>query len=94
MSVTVCKPFVEFVVAPATMTTDAICAPVASVTMFFSPAVDLADLDVNGTLLQAMIVAAIVNQTELRLVLCSPGQLHPALLCLYPLPWQASTSHA
>jgi hypothetical protein len=67
-AITVCKPDVEFVVTPATATVDAVCAPVASVVMYFSPAIVLGAEDVNGTGLQDAIVAIIVNRTDLKYV--------------------------
>eukprot|EP00045_Choanoeca_perplexa_P017287 m.248230 g.248230 ORF g.248230 m.248230 type:complete len:1914 (+) comp17499_c0_seq1:194-5935(+) len=65
LPVKVCKINQEFVVTPATPTSDTVCAPVASVFMYFSPAVELAEEDANATGLQDVIVALIVNRTEL-----------------------------
>jgi len=69
MNVTVCKPNVEFVVTVATAVADAVCAPVATVDMFFSPAIVLGDEDANGTALQDAIVGVIVNRTSLKYAL-------------------------
>ena len=63
---TACQPIVEFVVNEATTTIDTQCAPVAVVELFFSPMVPLAAVDPSGLALQAAIVTAIVNQTNLR----------------------------
>ena len=64
-----CQPTVEFEVNAATPTSDAQCAPVAIVDMYFTPIVPLTDLDGNGQGLQNAIVAAIVNRTDLTYVL-------------------------